>query len=49
MLLFSDVAIGCNRLNESNLVVLSWFVGVVGMKFSLKQSAPYLLSSGADF
>ena len=49
MLLFSDVAIGCNRLNESNLVVLSWFGGVVGMKFSLKQSAPYLLSSGADF
>ena len=49
MLLFSDVAIGCNRLNESNLVVLSWFGGVVGMKFSLKRFAPYLLSSGADF
>jgi len=31
------------------LVVLSWFGGVVGMKFSLKQFAPYLLSSGADF
>ena len=48
-LLLSDVAIGCKRLIGSNLILLSWFGGVVGMKFSLKQSAPYLLSSGADF